>query len=89
METNRKNHGGVLEIQTEEGKLKRIETNIKKHGVRHYTQSNDFKSSVKNAWSKKTDEEIQEIVKRRENTCEQKFGVKNPTKLHEIQLKIL
>ena len=76
---DRMNHGGKLACQTEEGKQKRKITCQRKWSVDYPSQRNGFKDMVSETWSKKTSQEISEIVNARKDTCMRLYNVENPT----------
>jgi hypothetical protein len=51
-------------------------SNLKKHGVKYYTESNKFKEQSKQKIEKRTSEEREEINKKREATNIKKYGKK-------------
>lgn len=79
---------GVEHISQIEGvREKAKSTMIERYGVESYTQSEEYLAKCREAWSNKTPEQIEEIVKKRRNIFLEKYGADNPNKVESIKEK--
>ena len=67
---------------------KRTKTNLKKYGVKNVSNIPEVNQFKRDAWKRKSEKEIQEIVDMRQETLLEKFGVTSPSKNQEIKNKI-
>ena len=61
--------------QTEDYIIKTKETNQRKYGVDWQSQNSEIMGKIRKSWDNKTEEELQEINEKKEQTMMDKFGV--------------
>lgn len=72
------------ELYGTENNLDKIkQTKLEKYGNENYTNPEQISES----WNKKSDEEKHTIVLKQQNTCLERYGVKNPMMINEVQEK--
>ena len=91
-QTNLKRYGVENILQSDDVKKKIKETYIEHYGVEHPMKNKEYKDrqskimkSICNSEEYKS--HIQEKVKKRENTCIEKYGVKNVSELEDVKTK--
>jgi len=67
---------------------KRTTTNLKKYGVKNVSNVPEVNQFKRDAWKKKSKEEIKEITKNRQETLLENFGVIIPCRNEEIKEKV-
>lgn len=72
-----KKYGVENPAQAPEFKEKRSQTCQDRFGTTSFAKTDMFKKRVKEAWSEKTEDEIQEIVNKNKKTCLDRYGVEN------------
>ena len=63
---------------------KNIETCLNKYGIRNGGGSKQALFKIKKAWENKSDDNLADIINRRQNTCIERFGVPHPAQNEEI-----
>ncbi len=67
---------------------KRIITNLKKYGVKNVSNISEINQKKSNTWKNKSEEDVKKIVKNRQETLLENFGVTAPSKNEAIKEKI-
>ena len=60
---------------------------LEKYGTEHPAQSDEVRTKIKTSWAARTDEEIKESSKQREQTCLATYGYKFVSQVPEIKAK--
>lgn len=86
-ETNLKLYGVEYISQSPQIQDKIKSTCLEKYGADRYAKTDEYKVAVREVWKNKSQQEIDEIINKREKTSLLKYGVKNPTQAEEVKEK--
>jgi hypothetical protein len=75
--TNLERYGVKNPFQSEKIKADIKKSNLEKYGVEYSSQRPDHAEKMRDTWDSKTDIELQEIIEKRQETCEEKYGYAN------------
>lgn len=73
--------------QSDAIKQKIVATMVSKYGVENISQLQSTKQKIRTTWSLKSQEELDDILSRREKTCQEKYGVSSYSLTDEFQHK--
>lgn len=85
--TNLERYGFRRASMSDKVKEKVKETCKSLYGSESFSQTDLYKKSCKNTWKNKSKENIEAIVQKREATCLEKLGVKNPSQSEVVKAK--
>lgn len=83
------NYGVENPSYSEEVKQKRVDTKLKKFGFINNSQTKEWKDKIIGIWNSRTEEEIENINKKRSITTIDKYGVENYTKTEDFRQKYI
>ena len=89
MDTNIDRYGYKNVFQNEKIKDKSKETNIKKYGTEYYSQTDEGRERISEAWRSFSDDKISEIINKRKQTSLKKYGTDSYTKTDEYIRKTI
>ena len=84
-QTSLERFGTENPAQSEQVKQKIRSSVNTKYGVNNISQLEVNKQKVSDSWSRKSEQEIADISRKRSETCMEKYGVRNPAQSEEVQ----